>query len=87
MNIDAFINSTVKAHNCSNPDIVITKSCSSGFEFYFLYMKDYNIWGWEEIYLYRFICEMLSQDRIYPQILLREVNGEQKIGIAFIVKV
>lgn len=86
MNIDAFINSAVIAHNCSHPDIVVSKSYILGFAWYFLYLKDFNIWGSEEIFLYRFIYERLSQDRIYPQLLLREVDGEQKIGIAFEVK-
>ena len=86
MNIDAFINETVKAHNRSNPDIIISKSCIAGRSWYFLYARDSNIWSMEEVFLYKFLYERLSQERICPSLQLREIFGKQKIGIAFEVK-
>ena len=86
MNIDAFINETVKAHNRLNVDIVIDKSYRAGYAWYFLYQRDYDIWSWEDIYLYKYLNERLSQERVYPTLRLREIDGKSKIGIAFEVK-
>lgn len=82
MKIDAFINDTVRAHNRTHPDIIISKSCISGRTSYFLYLEDYDIWGIEELFLYRYLYERLSQERIYPIIQLSMIEGVQKIGIA-----
>ena len=81
MIIDAFINDTVKAHNRCHPNIIIYKECIAGRPWYFLYLEDYDIWGIEESFLYRFLYERLSQERIYPNLQLREIEGVQKIGI------
>ncbi len=86
MSIDAFINETVKAHNRGHLDIVIAKSCIAGYAWYYLYQRDYDIWSWEDVFLYKFLYERLSQDSIYPTLQLREIDGKSKIGIAFEVK-
>lgn len=86
MNIDAFINDTVAAHNRTCCDIIISKSYLGAFSWYFLYLKDYNVWGIDEWILFKLIYDKLSQDRIYPSVLIREINGKNKIGIAFEVK-
>lgn len=86
MNIDAFINETVKGHNRINPDIIIAKSCIAGRLWYFLYLEGYDIWGIEEVTLYEYLWDKLSQERISPCIQLREIGGKPKIGIAFEVK-
>lgn len=86
MNIDAFINNTVQAHNRTCCDIIISKTCIPGWESYFLYLKDYDIWSIEEWFLYKFIYDRLSQDEIYPYVLIRVIGGKNKIGIAFEVK-
>lgn len=83
MHIDAFINDTVRAHNRTNPDIIISKSVIAGRSWYFLYLEGYDIWGIEESFLYRFLYERLSQERIYPTLQLREIKGVKRIGIAF----
>lgn len=86
MDIDAFINDAVKAHNRSNPAIIIWTSCIAGRSWYFLYARDSNIWSMEEVFLYKFLYERLSQERIYPSLQLRVIFGKPKIGIAFEVK-
>lgn len=86
MNIEAFINETVKGHNRSHPEIIIAKSYHAGWTWYFLYQGDTNIWGIEDVILYEFLWDKLSQERIYPCLQLREIVGKQKIGIAFEVK-
>lgn len=86
MNIDAFINNTVQAHNRTCSDFIISKTCRPGCESYFLYLKNYDIWGIEEWFLYKFIYDKLSQDEIFPKVLMREIGGKTKIGIAFDVK-
>lgn len=86
MNIDAFINETIKAHNRWHVDIVIDKSCIAGYAWYFLYQRGHDIWAWEDVFLYKYLYERLSQVCIYPTLQLREIDGKQKIGIAFEVK-
>lgn len=86
MNIDAFINDTVKAHNRSHPDIIISKSWIAGRSWYFLYAKDSNIWSIEELCLFRSLYESLSPEGICPSLLLRDIDGKPKIGIAFEIK-
>ena len=86
MNIDAFINETVKGHNLNNPDIIIAKSCIAGRSRYFLYLEGYDIWGIEEVILYEFLWDKLSHELISPSIQLREIEGKPRIGIAFDVK-
>lgn len=83
MHIDAFINDTVRALSRSHPGIIISKSCIAGRSWYFLYLEGYDIWGLEESFLYRLLYERLSQKRIYPTLQGREINGVQKVGIAF----
>lgn len=87
MNIDAFINDTVKAHNRYHSEIVIAKSCKAGYTRYFLYQRDHDIWSWEDVFLYKYLYEKLSQDGICPALQLREIDGQSKIGIAFEVKI
>ena len=81
MNIDKLLNDAVKVHNLTNPDIIIRKSKCDTLSWYFLYCKESNIWGAEECRLFMFLDEKLSQERIYPFICLRKVNGKDKIGI------
>lgn len=86
MNIDKFINAAVEAHNSNCCDIIISKTYLGSWAWYFLYMKDYDIWGIEEWSMYKFIYDRLSQDQIFPSVLMREIGGKPKIGIAFEVK-
>lgn len=81
MNIDKLLNDAVMGHNLTNPDIIIRKSQCDALTWYFLYCKDSNIWDTEECRLFMFLDEKLSQERIYPFICLRKVDGEDKIGI------
>lgn len=81
MNIDKLLNDAVKVHNLTNPDIIIRKSQCDTLSWYFLYCKDSNIWDTEECRLYMYLFEKLSQERIFPFICLRKVDGEDKIGI------
>lgn len=82
MNIEAFIDATVCAHNRSHPGIIISKSWIAGRAWYFLYAKDSNIWSIRELFLFRSLYEKLSPEGIFPCLLLREIDGEPKIGIA-----
>ena len=86
MNIDAFIKDTVQAHNRTCSDFIISKTCLPGRSSYFLYLKAFDIWGIEEWFLYKFIYDRLSQDEIFPKVLMREIDGKTKIGIAFEVR-
>ena len=81
MNIDKLLNEAVKVHNLTNPDIIIRKSQCDALSWYFLYYKDSNIWDAGGCRLFMFLDEKLSQERIYPFISLRKVDGEDKIGI------
>lgn len=81
MNIDKLLNDAVKVHNLTNPGIIIRKSQCDTLSWYFLYCKDSNIWDTEECRLYMYLFEKLSQERIFPFICLRKVDGEDKIGI------
>ena len=86
MNIDAFINDTVAAHNRTCCDIIVSKTFLGSWAWYFLYLKDYDIWGIEEWSLYKFIYDRLSQEQIFPNVLMRVIDGKTKIGIAFEVR-
>ena len=81
MNIDKLLNDAVMGHNLTNPDIIIRKSQCDALIWYFLYCKDSNIWDTEECRLYMYLFEKLSQERIFPFICLRKIDGEDKIGI------
>lgn len=81
MNIDKLLNDAVKVHNLTNPDIIIRKSQIDSLTVYFLYCKDDNIWDAEACRLFMFLDKKLSQERIYPFICLKKVDGEDKIGI------
>ena len=81
MNIEKLIYDVVRVHNLTNPDFIIRKSQCDALTWYFLYCKDSNIWDMEECRLYMYLSEKLSQERIYPFICLRKVDGEDKIGI------
>ena len=86
MNIDAFINDTVAAHNRTCCDIIISKTYLGSWAYYFLYLKDHDLWGIEELSLYKFMYDRLSLEQIFPNILMREICGKPKIGIAFEVR-
>lgn len=86
MKIDKLLYDAVKVHNLTNPDIIIRKSQCDTHSCYFLYCKHSNIWGAEECRLFMFLDEKLSQERIYPFICLRKVDGKDKIGIFIGVK-
>ena len=81
MNIDKLLNDAVRVHNLAFPDIIIRKSQCGDLSWYFLYCKDSNIWDAVECRLFMFLDEKLSQERIYPFICLRKVDGEDRIGI------
>lgn len=81
MKIDKLLYDAVKVHNLTNPVIIIRKSKYDTLSWYFLYCKESNIWGAEECRLFMFLDEKLSQERIYPCISLRKVDGKDKIGI------
>ena len=85
MNIDKLLNDAVKVHNLTNPDIIIRKSQCGCLSWCFLYCKDSNIWDAEECRLFMFLDEKLSQERIYPVICLRKVDGEDRIGIFIVI--
>ena len=81
MNVDKLLNDAVKVHNLTNPDIIIRKSQCGAILWYFLYCKDSNVWDEGECRLFMFLDEKLSQERIYPFICLRKVDGKDRIGI------
>lgn len=86
MLIDALINDAVRAYNRNHPAIIISKSYIARRSWYFLYLEGYDIWGIEESFLYKFLYERLSKERIYPTLQSREIKGVRRIGIAFEVK-
>lgn len=81
MNIDKLLNDAVRVHNLAFPDIIIRKSQCDSLSCYFLYCKNSNIWDAVGCRLFMFLDEKLSQERIYPFICLRKVDGEDRIGI------
>lgn len=81
MNIDKLLNDAVKVHNLAFPEIIIRKFLFGSLSYYFLYCKDSNIWDAVECRLFMFLDEKLSQERIYPFICLRKIDGKDKIGI------
>ena len=86
MSIDEFIVEKVEIHNKTGCDMIISKSYIAGRAWYFLYLKDCNTWSYREWSLYKCIYDKLSKQSIYPFVELREIDGKQKIGIAFEAK-
>ncbi len=81
MNIEKLLNDAVMGYNLTNPDIIIRISQCDTLTWYFLYRKDSNIWDMNECRLYIYLFEKLSQERIFPFICLRKVDGVDRIGI------
>lgn len=81
MNIDKLLNDAVMGRNLTRPDIIIRKSQCDALTWYFLYCKDSNIWDPKECRLYLYLYDKLSQERIFPFICLRKVDGVDRIGI------
>lgn len=81
MNVEKLLSDAVRVHNLTSPDFIIRKTQCDTLTFYFLFCQNGNIWNSDECRLFLYLYDKLSEDRIYPFIALREIDGEDKIGI------